>query len=156
MDEGCPPGRARTLGKAALTPSLPQLSPLPRRAPRARSVLLARLNDNDCCRSPAPSRRALARNGPLSVEWRRGEQAIYRTKHCRCQLPPPSGNWDPASRAGEGQTWGPEAELGFPWKMARCGVEQPFLTVNAASGFQGRKSQKCRPRGERRVVPRSC
>lgn len=49
--EGCPPGRPRTAEKAAYTPSLPPPGPGPRRAPRAHSVLLAQLQDNDSCRS---------------------------------------------------------------------------------------------------------
>lgn len=45
--------------------------------------------------------------------------------------PPPR----PAGLAcrGEGQTLG----LGFPWNMARSGVERPFLTVRAAPGSRG-------------------
>lgn len=86
-DEGCPPGRPSTAGKAALTPSLPH--PAGDRGGRlglAQFCLPARMTMTAAEAERRGRRRDRARKGPLSREWRLGEGAIYRTKLRRRQL----------------------------------------------------------------------
>lgn len=96
-------------------------------------------------------RRDRARNAPLSREWRLGEGAIYRTKLCRLQLPPPAARpqASPAGLAcrGEGQTpRRPAAGLGFPWDMA--GSTSRATLPHLGSRGQSPRSVGRAPRGK--------